>query len=193
MDKYISIVFNSDEQASEGLHALWKLDKAGEITVHGATVVHRDFLGQVDVSTKKSNVGVRTAIGVGVGAILGALAGPIGVAAGAGAALAAAGGAGAVTGIGAALGGVAGITGDTIKADEHDEASYDSSFDLRSGQAAVVAEVSEDYKGFVDRAMREFGGTITRRDLKAVREDSIWSGQYLYPYDYYPYYNPYYA
>lgn len=188
MDKYVSIVFNSDEQASEGLHALWKLDEAGEITVHGATVVHRDFLGRVDVSTKKSDVGVRTAIGVGIGAILGALAGPIGSAAGVGAALAAAGGAGAVTGIGAALGGVAGITGDSIKANERDEASYDSSLDLRSGQAAVVAEVSEDYTGYVDDAMKQYGGTITRRDKDAVREDSLWSDQYLYPYDYYPYY-----
>ncbi len=95
MDKYISVVFNSDEQANEALHALWKLDKAGEITLHGATVVHRDSLGHIDVSTKKTNVGARTAIGVGIGAILGALAGPIGSAVGAGAALAAAGGAGA--------------------------------------------------------------------------------------------------
>jgi uncharacterized membrane protein len=108
MDNYISVVFSNDQQAAEGLHQLWSLDALGEITVHGAAVLHRDDLGYVHVATKHTDPGVRTAVGIGLGALLGALAGPIGAAAGAAAAAAA----GVGPGIGAAAGGVVGLTAD---------------------------------------------------------------------------------
>jgi uncharacterized membrane protein len=75
VNNYIAVVFNSDEAASDGLHELWILDGRRQITVHGAIVLHRDKFGHIDVATRQTNPSLRTAIGVGVGALLGALAG----------------------------------------------------------------------------------------------------------------------
>src|SRR5271167_3444320 len=100
MDNYIAVVFSNDQQAADGLHELWNLDALGQITVHGAAVLHRDDLGYIHVATKQTDPGLRTAVGIGLGALLGALAGPIGVAAGAAAA--------AAVGTGAAIGATAG-------------------------------------------------------------------------------------
>ena len=187
MDNYIAIVFNSDEKAYEGLHELWNLDAAGDVTAHGAAVIHRDTFGHVDVATKDTDPGVRTIVGAGIGALLGALAGPIGSAAGiAGAASIAA---GSAAGIGAAAGGAAGLTADAVKAGEHDEAVWESGFVMNPGQAAVIAEVSEDWTTPIDTAMNRLGGKVYRRSKGDVRESSFFGddySDYLYPYDYQP-------
>ena len=187
MDNYLAIVFDSDEKAFEGLHALWNLDSSGDITVHGAAVIHRDEYGHVDVATKQTDPGVRTLVGAGIGALLGALAGPIGSAAGiAGAASIAA---GTAAGVGAAAGGAAGLTADAVKAGEHDEAAYETGFVMKPGQAAVIAEDSEDWTTPVDTAMKPLGGTVYRRSKSAVRDSSFFGddySDYLYPYDYQP-------
>src|SRR5258706_14460578 len=78
MHNYIAVVFDSSSKAYEALHALWQLDTTAEITIHGAAVIHRDGLGQVQVDTKETHPALGTAVGVGIGALLGALAGPAG-------------------------------------------------------------------------------------------------------------------
>ena len=79
MNTYIAVVFSSDNKAHQALRKLWTLDEEGELTVHGAAVVRRDDMGHIRVADRDSDLGMRTAIGVGVGALLGLLAGPIGV------------------------------------------------------------------------------------------------------------------
>jgi uncharacterized membrane protein len=185
MDNYLAIVFDNDEKAYEGLHALWNLDSSGDVTVHGAAVVHRDKFGYVDVATKDTDPGVRTAIGVGIGALLGALAGPIGAAAGASIA------AGTAAGIGAAAGGVAGLTADAVKADQHDQAAFETEFILPRGKSALIAEVSEQWTTPIDTMAKRFGGKVFRRAKSDIQNDA-WFGadypEYLYPYDYEPQY-----
>lgn len=187
MDKYIAAVFDSEAKATEGLHALWDLDVRGDITVHGAAVIHRDEYGYVQVATKSTDPGLRTALGVGIGALLGALAGPVGVAAGiAGASSIAV---GAAAGIGAAAGGAVGVTADAIKSGEHEEAAYETGFVLARGQSAVIAEISEDWEAPVNTALQTIGGKIYRRPKSDVRDDSLFGSayeDYLYPYDYEP-------
>src|SRR5258708_15696201 len=78
MHNYIAVVFDNTSKAYEGLHALWQLDDAAEVTVHGTAVVHRDALGNFQVDTKETHPALATAAGVGVGALLGLLAGPAG-------------------------------------------------------------------------------------------------------------------
>src|SRR5271168_2586872 len=134
MHNYVAVVFNDTGKAYEGLHALWQLDNAAEVTVHGTAVVHRDALGNFQVDTKETQPALATAFGVGVGALLGALAGP------AGAAVGAAGGAA----IGAAAGGALGIGTDLVRADVRYQATDETAFVLDAGQSAVIADVSED-------------------------------------------------
>jgi len=184
MDNYVSIVFDNDSKASDGLHALWNLDAQGDITVHGAAVIHRDRYGYTDVATKDTDPGVRTAIGIGLGALLGALAGPIGATAGAAAAAAGTGAA-----IGAASGGVVGLTADAAKADEHEQAAYESGFALPRGKSALIAEVSEQWTTPIDNMASRLGGTVYRRSKSDIKSDMWFDSdypEYLYPYDYEP-------
>ena len=186
MDNYIAIVVDNDEKADAALHALWNLDAQGDITVHGAAVMHRDKYGYADVATKDTDPGVRTAIGIGLGALLGALAGPIGSAAGAAAAAAGTGAA-----IGAASGGVVGLTADAAKADEHEQAAFEGGFVLPKGKSAVIAEVSEQWTTPIDDMASRFGGSVYRRSKSDIKNDMWFDSdypEYLYPYDYEPVY-----
>lgn len=176
MHNYVAVVFDNSSKAYEALQALWDLDHAEEITVHGTTVVHRDELGQFHVDTKESHPAVATAVGVGIGALLGALAGP------AGAAVGAAGGAG----IGATTGGVAGLVADAGRADTRQEARIQTGFVLGDGQSAVIADVSEDWTSPIDTRMKSLGGVVYRR-ARSDLEDDVWYHESYYPYDYYLY------
>jgi len=176
MRNYIAVVFDNSSKAYEALRALWQLDYADEITVHGAAVVHRDNLGQFQVDTKETHPALATAVGVGVGALLGALAGP------AGAAVGAAGGAG----IGAAAGGVSGLLADAGRADTRHQAGVETQFVLGDGQSAVIADVSEDPTSVIDDRMKSLGGVVYRRAKSALKDDA-WFDDGYYPYDYYLY------
>jgi uncharacterized membrane protein len=177
MHNYIGVVFDGTSKAYEGLHALWGLDDDGVVTVHGTAVVHRNDWGQLQVDTKETHPGLATAVGVGVGALLGLLAGP------AGAAVGAAGGAA----IGAATGGAVGATTDLVRADTRDEAGAETAFVLGAGQSAVIGDVSEDSTSAIDTRMRELGGIVYRRPWSDVRDDTWPTDPYLYPYDDYLY------
>jgi len=180
MHNYIAVIFDGTGRAYKGLHALWQLDADADITVHGTTVVHREEWGQFQVDTKETHPALATAVGVGVGALLGALAGP------AGAAVCAARGAA----IGAAGGGVIGMTRDVVRADTRDQAADETAFVLGPGQSAVIADVSEDSTLPIDSRMRELGGIVCRRAWSTLQDDA-WFGEYipssyLYPYEYIP-------
>lgn len=181
MDNYIAIVFDDDTKAYEGLHGLWTLDGSGDITAHGAAVIHRDSFGHIEIATKDTNPGLRTAIGVGIGALLGALAGPAGAAAGAKV--------GAAVGVGAAAGGAVGLTADAVKADQHEQAAYETSFVLPRTKSAVIAEVSEQWTTPIDDMAKRLGGIVFRRSKGDIQNDSWFDADYadyLYPYDYEP-------
>ena len=176
MRNYIAIVFDTSAQAYDGLHALWQLDHAGDVTVHGTAVIHRDDVGLIQVDTKETHPALGTAIGVGIGALLGALAGP------AGAAVGATGGAA----IGAATGGVVGLGVDANRSDSRNQALDESGFVLDRGKSAVIADVSEEWTSPIDTTMQKLGGKVYRR-AKSTLEDDTSYDYYHYPYDCYLY------
>lgn len=185
MRNYIAVVFNETDAAYDGLHALWELDHADEITVHGAAVVHRDYLGEIHVDTKETRPALATAAGVAIGALVGALLGPVGAVAGAAGAAAAAGAA-----VGATTGAVVGGAVDVSRGDTRHEAGRETRLALKNGQSAVIAEVSEDWTTPIDSRMNRLGGRVYRRPKSEV-ENSSWYEDYyfsrsLYPYEYRP-------
>jgi len=182
MDNYIAISFESDAKAFDALHELWRLDERGDITVHGAAVIHRDKHGVIDVATKQTYPGLRTAVGIGFGALLGALAGPAGAAAGASVSAATA----TAAGVGAATGAMVGGTVDVVKSGEHAEFAREAGFTMVPGQSAVLAEVSEDWTTPVDTTMGRMGGIVFRRPSDAVNDATLGWDYPLYPYDYQP-------
>jgi uncharacterized membrane protein len=189
MNTYIAVVFSSDDKAHQALSRLWSLDDKGDLTVHGAAVVRRDDMGHIRVADRNSDLGMRTAIGVGVGALLGLIAGPVGVAAGvAGAASLSV---GAAASVGALAGGAIGATADAVTETERENAASEGFFTLKHGQSAVVAEISEDWMSALDDAMRSLGGTVYRRENNAVNNAAFgasYYNDYLYPYYYEPLY-----
>jgi len=178
MRNYIAVVFSDKHKAYEGLHGLWQLDTSGEITIHGTAVVHCDKFGQFHVDTKDTHPALATAIGVGVGALLGLFAGPAGVAIGAVAG----------AGLGAAAGGVVGGVTDLARADTRSQAMAETRLLLGRGQSAVIADITEESISPVDSRMRELKGAVFRRAKSDVREDSAWfNDSYpFYPYEYVP-------
>jgi len=151
MDNYIAVIFDSDVIAADGLRALGTLNHNGDVTVHGAAVIRRLADGTLDVTTKHTAPGLRTALGLAFGAILGMFAGPAGIAAG------------------AYAGGVAGMAGDVIKSGEHSEAAIEVEAVLRPGHAAIIAEVSEDLTSPIDPTMKALGGRVYRRPKGELR------------------------
>ena len=92
-------------------------------------------------------------------------------------------------GIGAAAVGITGLTADVVKGEEHDEATFESGLVMKNGQAAVVAEVSEDWTTPIDTMAKRVGGSVYRRGKGDVRAASFFGddyADYLYPYDYEP-------
>jgi len=183
MRNFVTVVFDSSDKTYDALHELWKLDREGDVTVHGAVVVHRDSLGYLSVDSDQTDPPLATAFGAGIGALLGALAGPAGAAIGAGGGAA----------VGAVVGGTAGLIADVDRADVENQAGYETRFVVRPKQHAIIADVSEDWSTLINDAMRPFGGTVYRRSRSAVRDDA-WYGpdypyyDYLYPYEYKPAY-----
>ena len=174
MRNFVTVVFNDKSLAYQGLHALWLLDGAGEITVHGTAVVHRDDAGHVKIDSKETNPAFATAAGVGIGALLGVLAGPVGLA------------------VGAVTGAVIGGALDLDRSDTRDQAILESGFVLESGQSAVIADADEEWTSKIDEAMHSLGGTVHRRSAISVHNDGKLDdgfypyGTYLYPYEYVP-------
>ena len=190
MNTYIAVVFPSDDKAHQALRRFWDLDDDGSLTVHGAAVLRRDDTGHIRVADRQSDLGMRTAIGVGVGALLGLIAGPVGVAAGV--AGAAAMSVGVATGVGALAGGAIGATADTVKEANRENAADEAFFTLKHGQSAVVAEISEDWTSILDEAMKPLGGTIYRRENSAATNAAFGENYYnsvLFPYYYEPFYD----
>lgn len=173
MNTYIAVVFSSDAKAHAGLRKLWQLDENGELTVHGAAVVRRDDTGHIRVADRNSDVGMRTAIGVGVGALLGLFAGPAGLA------------------VGALAGAAVGATADAVTETRRENAADEGFFTLKHGQSAVVAEISEDRTRILDEVMEPMGGTTYRRSNTVAIHEAFgpkYYSDYLYPYYYEPMY-----
>ncbi len=183
MNNYVGVVFDNDAKACDGLHALWELDRRGEVTVHGAAVIHHTGLGEIELAMKETQPGQGTVVGIAIGALLGALATPVGAVAGPTIPVTTA------ADIGAVGGSIIGLTADATKADEHHEARRGLGLVIARGQAAVIAEVSEDWTASIDTTMAQLGGNVFRRALGEVRNALFHPEDYaatLYPYDYEP-------
>lgn len=182
MRNFVAVVFDDKAKAYKALHELWQLDFAGEITVHGTTVVHRDEQDRITVDAKDTHPVFATVLGVGLGALLGAMADPAGVAIGisAGAAL------------GAATGAVIGGAIDLERSDTRAEAQVETGFVLGHRQSAVIADVSEDWERHLDEAMHALGGVVHRRSNASLHNDGKLADgfrpvhSYMYPYEYVP-------
>jgi uncharacterized membrane protein len=153
MNRMLVVVFDGEGKAYEGKKALWALDAEGSISVYASAVVAKTPDGRASVKQEDPGL-LGTLVGTPVGGLIGLIGGPTGAA------------------IGAAAGLAAGLIGDLDNARIGSDFIDDVRGALFSGQAAVVAEVDEDWTAPVDSRMEKLGGTVFRRSLSDVRDTS---------------------
>ena len=153
MNRMLVVVFDNEGKAYEGRNVLRQLDAEGSVSVYASAVVARNPDGTADV--KQTDPGLLgTLVGTPVGGLIGLIGGPTGAAIG------------AVTGL------AAGMMGDLDNARIGEDFLDDIQDGLRPGEAALVAEVDEDWTTPVDTRMEALGGRVFRRALSDVRDTS---------------------
>jgi uncharacterized membrane protein len=153
MEKMLVVVFNDEPKTYEGSHALKQLDNDGSIAIHGEAVIKKNTDGTVTVKQSEDDFPIRTIGGSALGALIGLLEGPVGLA------------------VGATAGLLAGSIGDLhvagVDADFVDEVAAT----LTPGKCAVIADISEEWVTPVDTRMEALGGTVFRKARKLVEDD----------------------
>ena len=175
MEKYVAVVFDTENQAYAGAEALRDLHRKGDVTVNAAAVLGRNAEGRIELKKAQDEGPFGTALGLAVGGILGLLAGPAAIASGAAAVGSAAAAQAAMGGMlaGSATGGFVGLFRD-IWVHDVDAAVLDKvSAELESGDYCVVASIEESWTTPLDSKMAEVGGIVFRK-ARIQAEDEIW-------------------
>ena len=154
MDRTLVVVFNNEKQAYEGKKALKRLDNEGSITVYAHTVVVKGTDGAVTIKDINEPGPLGSLLGTTVGGLVALLGGP------------AAAVVGATSGL--AIGGAWDIDNVRVGEDFIEEVSKA----LKPNTAALLAEVDEEWTTPVDSRMEAIGGTVFRRALSDVQQQS---------------------
>ncbi|WP_146347233.1 DUF1269 domain-containing protein [Falsiphaeobacter marinintestinus] len=171
MEKFIAVVFDSEDAAYKGETALRDLHRNGELAVYAAAVIGKDQDGKVDVKKFDDEGPIGTAFGLILGGIVGVLAGPIAVASGAALAGSAAAASVAATGMaaGSLTGGSLGMVRDLWVAGIDSDMLDQVSLELLPGKSCLVASVDEVWTTPLDTKMTDAGGMVFRK----LRVDAI--------------------
>ena len=144
MERMLAVVFNDEAKVYEGSRALNQLDDEGSIALYGAQVVGKSKDGKVSSKQAEGDFPIGTVGGLWIGSLIGLLAGPAGMAAG------------AVTGT------TAGALRDLGVADLDADFVDQVSDALTPGKFALVADVNEEWVTPVDTRMEALGGQVYR-------------------------------
>ncbi|PSL17718.1 putative membrane protein [Shimia abyssi] len=165
MEKFIAVVFESDDTAFKGETALRGLHATGELAVYAAAVIGKDLDGKVKVKKVEDEGPLGTALGLVIGGMVGVLAGPLAVASGAAIAGSAAAASAAASGmaVGSMTGGLFGVYRDLWVAGIDSAMLDEVSVELLPGKSCVVASVDEVWTSPLDVKMGEAGGVVFRK------------------------------
>jgi len=153
MERMLVVVFDDEKRAYEGSRALHQLDGDGSIAIHAESVIEKKADGTAAVKQAEGDFPIRTLEGTALGGLVGLLAGPVGLAVGAGAGL--------------MVGSIDDLYAAGVDAEFLDEVSAK----LVPGKCAVVADVSEEWVTPVDTRMEALGGVVFRAARTSVQDD----------------------
>lgn len=151
MDRMLVVVFDNEAKAYAGKTALQDLANEGSIRMYGYAVIAKNSDGTASIKQSDNNGPLGSVFGMSLGALIGALFGPAGLALGSAAGL----------GSGAAVD----FTSLGVGQDYIDDVSKA----LSPGKVAVVTEIDEDWTTPVDTRMEPLGGVVLRRALSDVQ------------------------
>ena len=154
MNEMIVAVFGTEDAAAKGLQTLKDLHREGGISLYSWTLIVRDGK-RITVKEQSVDRPVGTALGLLTGAIVGILGGPAGSA------------------IGAAMGGYIGMLADCARAGIDLNFLEDAGKKLDVAEAAVLAEIEENWVLVLEPRLREHGGTVLRRFRTDVVEEQL--------------------
>ena len=151
MNRVIVVVFNERSQAFDGLDALRNLDHEDALALHEYAIIQKQPDGTFVVVDNNSKEGLRTLLGLSVGALIGVPGGPPA----------------------AALGAVAGTMVGAAAETDNALMTYDFvdklSDELAPGKFALIAVIDEEWTKWVDLRMQELGGVMYRYTLSEVK------------------------
>lgn len=173
MEKIVTVVFDTEEEAFKGGEALRDLHWNGDVTVYSAGIIEKDANGQISLKKEADEGPINTALGMLVGAMIGVLAGPAAVASGAAVAGSAAAASAATGGLalGSLTGGTLGMIGDLYKSGVDLDILDEFSTALEPGKFALIASVEEYWTAPTDVKMSAAGGTVFRQSRNDVVDD----------------------
>lgn len=146
MKDVVIVSFKELGQAREGMAELQRLEDEDAITLRTAAIVVRGADGRFSIPEDDARVGFAgTATGGAIGALLGALTGPVGML------------------LWGATGALVGSFADAEEAELSDEVLVSVTRSVLPGTTALVADIDEPAPSLVDAVMEKVGGTVTRR------------------------------
>lgn len=151
MDTMLVVVFDTEAKAIEGRNALLELDGEGSINLFEHAIVTKRTDGTTAVKLADERGPLGTLAGTELGALIGLIAGPVGLA------------------TGAVVGLLAGSASDINKARINDDFVDDFTKQLQPGRFALVAEIDEGSTTSVDIRMAGIGGPLFRSSLSDVK------------------------
>lgn len=160
MDKMLVVVFDSEINAYEGYKALQDLQIDGNIDIYAKTVIARDASGKIVVKQKDELDPVGTSVGLLIGGLIGMISGPIGMG----------------MAVGAGVGTVGGLVYDLAHLGVDKNFLTEVEKSLQPGNAALVAEIYEEWMLPVDTKMETLGGIVLRYTRGEVLNGQIERG-----------------
>jgi len=147
MSQFVTVVFPGEAQAAEGVRILKDLQADGSIALDGLAVAEKDAAGRLQARRVADEGPIGTAVAALIGVVAGVAIGP----------------AGAV--IGAIGGALIGREADLIDQDDRIGLQQEVSGQLRPGEVALVAELTENGPSPLASRMQAVGGEIVRGEL----------------------------
>lgn len=155
MNKMLVAVFETENNAYEGLSALKELHSNSDITLYASAVVSKNEKGEFNLNTAADNGPVGTATGLFAGSLIGLLGGPIGLV------------------VGAATGSIAGLIYDARVNDINTTFVDEVTAALSNGKTAVIAEIDETWTVPVDTKLEDLNAIVFRRLKYEVADDQL--------------------
>ena len=151
MNRVIVVIFNERSQAFEGLDALKNLDREDTLALHEYAIIQKQPDGAFVVTENNNKEGLRTLLGLSLGALIGVPGGPPAAA------------------LGAVVGTMVGAAADTDNALMTYDFVDKLSDELAPGKFALIAVIDEEWTKWVDLRMQELGGVMYRYTLSEVK------------------------